>query len=202
MKKHNWFLLSVLFFVFILSGCVVRTYTVTKERPDQDLSMGNRGYIQGKPSLESKEERKTTRSTKVVEVELYPLVRFENKPKEKVSRETAVPGVQKQEAAGNEGYITKSAAPEIKQPAETPKEVQEYTVREGDTLQKIAKKFYGTTKKWTLIYDANKATLKGPDRIYPGQVLNIPLDSSKKIGANLESKKEDEALKEPKENLK
>lgn len=188
MKKHNCFLLSVLFFVFILSGCVVRTYTVTKERPDQDLSAGNRGYLQGKSPVEPMTERKTTRSTKVVEVELYPLIRFENKSKQKVSEKTSVAAQAKQEAAGNEGYITKTAAPEIKPPAQTPKEIQKYTVREGDTLQKIAKKFYGTTKKWALIYDANKTTLKGPDKIYPGQVLNIPQEA--------------EPLQETKENLK
>jgi nucleoid-associated protein YgaU len=199
---RNCLLVILVLFVFILSGCVVRTYTVTKERPDQDLSAGNRGYIQGKPSVEPTKERKTTRSTKVVEVELYPFIRFETKPRQKAIEKTTVEGALPQEALGNEGYITKTTSPEIKQPAEAPKEIQKYTVREGDTLQKIAKKFYGITKKWTVIYDANKTTLKGPDKIYPGQVLNIPVDSSKKIEANLESKKEVESLKETKENLK
>ena len=58
-----WFLVSTL-----SSGCVVRTYTLTKDRVDQELA-GNRGYLQGNPPpYEGK--RKSTRQTTVVEVEL------------------------------------------------------------------------------------------------------------------------------------
>ena len=49
-----------------------------------------------------------------------------------------------------------------------------YVVQKGDTLEKIAKKFYGSTKKWYRIFKANKETLKSPDRIRPGQKLVIP----------------------------
>jgi nucleoid-associated protein YgaU len=71
---------------------------------------------------------------------------------------------------------------------------QKYVVGKNDTLQKISKKFYGTTKKWTKIYEANKDVLKGPDKVYPGQTLNIP-DAA-------ETKPTAETLSEPKENLK
>jgi nucleoid-associated protein YgaU len=54
-------------------------------------------------------------------------------------------------------------------------------VNKGDTLQKISKKFYGTTRKWNRIYKANKQVLKSQNKIYPGQVLDIPLDSSTKL---------------------
>ena len=53
---------------------------------------------------------------------------------------------------------------------------EKYTVQKGDTLQKISQKYFGTTKRWMKIYEANKDTLKGPDKIYVGQVLNIPMD--------------------------
>lgn len=49
-----------------------------------------------------------------------------------------------------------------------------YVVEKGDTLQKISKKMYGTTKKWNRIYDANKGILKSPDMIKVGQELVIP----------------------------
>ncbi|MCM8781059.1 MAG: LysM peptidoglycan-binding domain-containing protein, partial [Candidatus Omnitrophica bacterium] len=55
---------------------------------------------------------------------------------------------------------------------------ERYTVQPQDTLQKISQKFYGTTKKWNKIYEANKDTLKSPDKIYPGQILEIPLEES------------------------
>lgn len=46
-----------------------------------------------------------------------------------------------------------------------------YTVNNGDTLPKIAEKFYGERSMWRLIYDAN------PDVIFitPGITLYIPL---------------------------
>jgi nucleoid-associated protein YgaU len=71
---------------------------------------------------------------------------------------------------------------------------QKYVVGKNDTLQKISKKFYGTTRHWTKIYEANRDVLKGPDKVYPGQTLNIP-----EAG---EMKPASETLSEPKENLK
>lgn len=53
-------------------------------------------------------------------------------------------------------------------------EAQFHTVERGDTLSKIAKKFYGNAMKYPVIFEANKPMLSHPDRIYPGQVLRIP----------------------------
>lgn len=53
-------------------------------------------------------------------------------------------------------------------------EAQFHTVVSGDTLGKIAKKFYGNAMKYPVIFEANKPMLKDPDKIYPGQVLRIP----------------------------
>lgn len=50
-----------------------------------------------------------------------------------------------------------------------------YTVKRGDCLWNIAKKFYGNGAKYTKIYNANKSVIGGnPNLIYPGQVLSIP----------------------------
>lgn len=52
---------------------------------------------------------------------------------------------------------------------------QTYTVVKGDCLWNIAKKFYGSGAKYTIIYNANKGVIGGnPNLIYPGQVLTIP----------------------------
>lgn len=50
-----------------------------------------------------------------------------------------------------------------------------YTVVKGDCLWNIAKKFYGSGSKYTVIYNANKSVIgSNPNLIYPGQVLTIP----------------------------
>ncbi len=51
---------------------------------------------------------------------------------------------------------------------------QFYTVLAGDTLSKIAKKFYGDANRYQAIFDANRPMLTHPDKIYPGQSLRIP----------------------------
>ena len=53
-------------------------------------------------------------------------------------------------------------------------EAQFHTVVSGDTLGKMAKRFYGNAMKYPEIFEANKPMLKSPDLIYPGQVLRIP----------------------------
>ena len=54
-------------------------------------------------------------------------------------------------------------------------EPQFYTVVHGDTLSKVAKEFYGNANAYLEIFEANKPMLNHPDKIYPGQMLRIPL---------------------------
>ena len=51
---------------------------------------------------------------------------------------------------------------------------QNYTVRRGDCLWNIAKRFYGNGSQYTKIYNANRDKIKNPNLIYPNQVLWIP----------------------------
>ena len=53
-------------------------------------------------------------------------------------------------------------------------QAQFHTVVSGDSLSKIAKKYYSDAMKYPVIFEANKPMLKSPDLIYPGQVLRIP----------------------------
>jgi nucleoid-associated protein YgaU len=53
-------------------------------------------------------------------------------------------------------------------------ETEFYTVERGDSLSKIAKRYYGNAMKYPVIFDANREVIKDPDLIYPGQVLIIP----------------------------
>jgi nucleoid-associated protein YgaU len=49
-----------------------------------------------------------------------------------------------------------------------------YVVQSGDSLSKIAKKFYGDANAWHRIFEANKDRIKNPDLIQPGWKLEIP----------------------------
>jgi len=66
------------------------------------------------------------------------------------------------------------------------KSPQSYTVKSGDCLWNIAKKYYGNGAKWTSIYNANKSIIESTAKkygkssssnghwIYPGTKLTIP----------------------------
>ena len=65
-----------------------------------------------------------------------------------------------------------------------------YTVRSGDTLWALAKKYYGSGAKYTIIYDANKEIIESTAKshgksssdhghwIWPGEQLVIPAAGS------------------------
>jgi nucleoid-associated protein YgaU len=49
-----------------------------------------------------------------------------------------------------------------------------YEVVGGDSLSKIAKRFYGDANQYNRIFEANKDQLKDPDHVKVGQKLKIP----------------------------
>jgi len=51
-----------------------------------------------------------------------------------------------------------------------------HQVAAGDTLEKIAAKYYGDPQRWPLIYDANQARLREGQPLTPGMELSIPAE--------------------------
>jgi nucleoid-associated protein YgaU len=180
MLKKIQLCLACASFAFVFSGCVARTYNLTRDRVDQNLESGNRGYLVGKPSAEElSKQRKLTRTTRIVEIEMGSQAKVGKSTTEKTYRSTYTPPARIQEDYTSS--YTPPVIPRIERTEEVQSQaVEKYTVKEGDTLQKISQKFYGTTKKWYSIYKANQETLKGPNKIFPGQVINIPASSSGK----------------------
>jgi NitT/TauT family transport system substrate-binding protein len=96
------------------------------------------------------------------------------------------------EARVKPGAPEEKAKPAAKQPAATveqPQPVrpaekmagagsapQQYVVKGGDTLSKIALQFYNSMHKWEKIYEANREHVKNPHYIYIGMKLIIPAD--------------------------
>jgi LysM repeat protein len=49
-----------------------------------------------------------------------------------------------------------------------------YTVKEGDTLASISRKFYKSSAKWKKIQEANRKEIDNPAKLKPGMTLVIP----------------------------
>jgi NitT/TauT family transport system substrate-binding protein len=97
------------------------------------------------------------------------------------------------EARVKPGVTDEKVKPAAKQPAPTveqpqpvrPSEktatpggsaAQQYVVKGGDTLSKIALQFYNSMHKWEKIYEANREQVKNPHYIFIGMKLIIPAD--------------------------
>ena len=53
--------------------------------------------------------------------------------------------------------------------------VEYYVIQSGDSLSKIAEKFYQNAMEYPRIFEANREVIKDPDLIYPGQKIRIPM---------------------------
>lgn len=56
----------------------------------------------------------------------------------------------------------------------TPTDLMGYTVQEGDTLQKIAQRYCGSSTDWIYILERNRDCIQNADMIYPDMFIVIP----------------------------
>jgi nucleoid-associated protein YgaU len=82
--------------------------------------------------------------------------------------EVAPPPRPRGEAPGGEGGDP-AALPAAARPSETV-----YVVQAGDSLGKIARRFYGNEAHWRAILDRNKDEIPDPGRLQVGASLHIP----------------------------
>ena len=75
--------------------------------------------------------------------------------------------------AGNVKGVTEVKIDKMEAPAPAP-EVEYYTIVSGDSLSRIAKKYYGKAMDYPKLFEANREVIKDPDLIYPGQKIRIP----------------------------
>lgn len=51
-----------------------------------------------------------------------------------------------------------------------------YTIQRGDSLSKVAKRYYGDAMRWPELFEANREVIQNPDLIYPGQQIRVPIE--------------------------
>ncbi|MGZ8163988.1 MAG: peptidoglycan-binding protein LysM [Methylobacter sp.] len=78
-------------------------------------------------------------------------------------------------ASGSAAVIKASDDAGVKAMLE-PENIKYYVIESGDTLSRIAQKFYKNAAEYTRIFEANREVIKDPDLIYPGQKIRIPLN--------------------------
>jgi len=174
-----------------LSGCTkISTRVIEKPRLDQKLDAGNRGYIGSGARMPEEPPRKTTRKFLNIDVELPTLkeltpwpIKAEDEDSNVEIDESAMgdPDVvddwsaESDQRAPVSSRPTQYVPPIVKSIETAPiAEPTTYVVVSGDTLEKIADKVYGDSKKWRVIYDANRDLLDDPNHIYQGNELLIP----------------------------
>jgi len=184
MPKQTLRILCILLFVFVVAGCTtsvgtrIRSYVDEKERVDQNMQGGNMGYVGGAPVPVDRSDIKKTRKIYVLEitkdieedemeeVDITPTPRPSSyKPTKTPTPDWARPIVIPDLDEGEE-YIAEEHGEMV---------LVDYEVQKDDTLQKISKKFYDSYSKWPKIFEANKDTLKDPNRIKPGIVIKVPV---------------------------
>lgn len=75
--------------------------------------------------------------------------------------------------AGNVEGVERVNADNLKAPAQI-QDVEYYIIQSGDTLSKIAQRYYGNASAYTQIFEANREVIQDADKIFPGQKIRIP----------------------------
>jgi len=162
MKKLNFLSLSILALLFATVGCQVKLAESpygAKEKQWEDFIKET--YPDWEPP------------------QTYPPVRKEAAPAQTTAAPQIIPGCEEIIVTNPENETdTVIVDQTTEKPPETP-EFQTYTVKKGETLWSISRKFYGTGKKWRSIYEANKNVIANPSKVRAGITLKIPSATNK-----------------------
>lgn len=118
----------------------------------------------------AQEKEQVKAPTKELTVNKEALALFEEEEREAAKASTVLPAqiAKKKEAKAEEKKV--AASPEI----DKPQRPAYYVVQQGDTLRKIAVKFYGDVKAWERIREANKVRVPLSGSIRVGDTLKLP----------------------------
>ena len=154
---------------------------ITSGRAGRTSSVGAR-----RPSTIKKESSRTTASAQKRTVQSRRSLVDQGKAREKSNDAKRQPAGMSDTLADRLKGVFKRAG------VRTPAPIK-YTIEPGDTLSGIAKEHYNNSSKWRIIYEANKKTIKDPDKLSVGLVIIIPPLPEKKIASTGSGNKEEKA---------
>ncbi len=114
-----------------------------------------------RPTLSSARES-TAASTATLKIDAAPPTDKPSTAELRTSPERLRAAAEKKAADAKAASVATAPGPKV------------HVVEVGDTLEKLAKKYYGDPGKWNLIYFANNAQLSGGRPLKPGMELEIP----------------------------
>ena len=85
-----------------------------------------------------------------------------------------LPAVTKKDIEKREAELAAKRAKEEELKNKKPSHPPTYVVQEGDTLYRIAVRFYGRLSAWKAIRDANKAIISNDGRVRAGETIVLP----------------------------
>jgi nucleoid-associated protein YgaU len=65
-------------------------------------------------------------------------------------------------------------APQSRNTASTVPQYESYTIRRGDTLSRLAERYYGSTGDWRKLYELNRQVIRDPDALQVGATIRVP----------------------------
>ncbi len=87
---------------------------------------------------------------------------------------TLLPAQTKEDIARRDAKEAEKREREDERRNKTPSHPPTYVVQEGDTLYRIAVRFYGRLSAWKMIRDANKAVISNDGRVRAGVTIVLP----------------------------
>lgn len=134
---------------------------------DSPAADADSGLKDAKALLDSEEPDRVTQSTDIA------TLRLEEKAEREL--ETTLLPRQPTDAKAKRDAAERAENEDRRKAADSaPKIPETYEVQEGDTLYKIATRFYGTFSAWKRIRDLNKAIISVDGKVRAGQILKLP----------------------------
>lgn len=172
----NKTIIAILSATLLTAGCVTAK-KVVRDRVDQDLNVGNRGFVEG--AAPAPQDRKKTREYIQVDVQT-PFTGIGGPYQPKTDEVAEAERRAQVEPMAPVHTPAVEPAPEWQPPVEEPAvfapagEPKTYKVQKGDTLSEISQKVYGKAKYWKNIFDANQPALSDPNKLRAGMTLILP----------------------------